>query len=166
MKVKFDGQEMNLCKDQVKVNDKAPDFITCNNDLSEYKLSDDLGKVIILSVVPSIDTEVCSLQTRTFNEKATQMSEDVKVVTISMDLPFAQARFCAAKAIDRAIIVSDYKDRDFADKYGMMIKELALLTRGVIVIDKEGIVRYVEIVPEVTHEVNFDKAIEEAKKLI
>ncbi len=166
MNVTFGGTKMTLCGKQVEVGQKAPDFKAVNNDLSEYKLSDDLGKVVILSVVPSIDTGVCSIQTRTFNEKATEMSKDVKVVTVSMDLPFAQGRFCAAEGIDRAIIVSDYKDRDFAKKYGFMIEELALLARGVIIVDKEGTVKYVEIVPEVTHEVNFDKAIEEAEKLL
>lgn len=166
MKLKFAGNEMNLVGEQIKVGDVAPDFVAVKGDLSEYKLSDDLGKVVILSVVPSIDTGVCAIQTRTFNEDATELSKDIKIVTISMDLPFAQQRFCAAEGIEQVELVSDYKDHDFAEKYGFLIKELGLLARGIIIIDKEGKVTYTEIVPEVTHEVNFDAALEEAKKLI
>lgn len=166
MKLKFAGNEMNLVGEQIKVGDKAPNFVAVKGDLSEYKLSDDLGKVVILSIVPSIDTGVCAIQTRTFNEDATELSKDVKIVTISMDLPFAQQRFCAAEGIEQVELVSDYKDHDFAEKYGFLIKELGLLARGIIIIDKEGKVTYTEIVPEVTHEVNFDDALEEAKKLI
>ena len=116
--------------------------------------------------MPSIDTGVCAIQTRTFNEDATELSKDIKIVTISMDLPFAQQRFCAAEGIEQVELVSDYKDHDFAKKYGYLIKELGLLARGIIIINKEGKVTYTEIVPEVTHEVNFDAALEEAKKLI
>ena len=166
MKLTFAGNEMNLVGEQVKVGDKAPSFVAVKGDLSEYKLSDDLGKVVIISVVPSIDTGVCAIQTRTFNEDATELSKDIKIVTISMDLPFAQQRFCAAEGIEQVELVSDYKDHDFAEKYGFLIKELGLLARGIIIIDKEGKITYTEIVPEVTHEVNFDAALEEAKKLI
>lgn len=166
MKLTFAGNEMNLVGEQVKVGDKAPSFVAVKGDLSEYKLSDDLGKVVILSIVPSIDTGVCAIQTRTFNEDATELSKDIKIVTISMDLPFAQQRFCAAEGIEQVELVSDYKDHDFAEKYGFLIKELGLLARGIIIIDKEGKITYTEIVPEVTHEVNFDAALEEAKKLI
>ena len=166
MKLKFAGNEMNLVGEQIKVGDKAPNFVAVKGDLSEYHLSDDKGKVVIISVVPSIDTGVCAIQTRTFNEDATELSKDVKIVTISMDLPFAQQRFCAAEGIEQVELVSDYKDHDFAEKYGFLIKELGLLARGIIIIDKEGKITYTEIVPEVTHEVNFDAALEEAKKLI
>ena len=166
MKLTFAGNEMNLVGEQVKVGDKAPSFVAVKGDLSEYKLSDDLGKVVILSIVPSIDTGVCAIQTRTFNEDATDLSKDIKIVTVSMDLPFAQQRFCAAEGIEQVELVSDYKDHDFAEKYGFLIKELGLLARGIIIIDKEGKITYTEIVPEVTHEVNFDAALEEAKKLI
>lgn len=166
MKLTFAGNEMNLVGEQIKVGDVAPDFVAVKGDLSAYHLSDDKGKVVIISVVPSIDTGVCAIQTRTFNEDATELSKDVKIVTISMDLPFAQQRFCAAEGIEQVELVSDYKDHDFANKYGFLIKELGLLARGIIIVDREGKVTYTEIVPEVTHEVNFDAALEEAKKLI
>ncbi len=166
MKLTFAGNEMNLVGEQVKVGDVAPDFVAVKGDLSAYHLSDDKGKVVIISVVPSIDTGVCAIQTRTFNEDATELSKDIKIVTISMDLPFAQQRFCAAEGIEQVELVSDYKDHDFAKKYGYLINELGLLARGIIIINREGKVTYTEIVPEVTHEVNFDAALEEAKKLI
>ena len=166
MKITFGGNEVTLKGSQVKVGDKAPLFTATRNDLSEFNLSDELGKVLILSVVPSIDTGVCSIQASTFNEEADKLGDDIKIVTISLDLPFAQERFCAAKGIDKAEIVSDYKDREFGDKYGFLIDELKLLTRGIVIIDKEGTVQYVEYVPEVTDEVNFEKALEEAKKLV
>lgn len=166
MKLTFAGNEMNLVGEQVKVGDVAPDFVAVKGDLSAYHLSDDKGKVVIISVVPSIDTGVCAIQTRTFNEDATELSKDIKIVTVSMDLPFAQQRFCAAEGIEQVELVSDYKDHDFANKYGYLIKELGLLARGIIIVNREGKVTYTEIVPEVTHEVNFDAALEEAKKLI
>ena len=166
MNIKFDGNTMTLDGKTINVGDKAPLFVATRNDLSEFRLEDELGKVLVLSVVPSIDTGVCSIQASTFNEEAAKLSDDIKIVTISLDLPFAQKRFCAAKGIDKAEIVADYKDREFGEKYGFLIDELKLLTRGIVIIDKEGVVSYVEYVPEVTDEVNFEKALEEAKKLV
>ena len=164
--ITFGGKTMHLLGNGIKVGDKAPLFVATRNDLSEFKLVEELGKVLILSVVPSIDTGVCSIQASTFNEEAANLSDDIKIVTISLDLPFAQQRFCAAKGIDKAEIVSDYMDREFGQKYGFLIDELKLLTRGIVIIDKEGVVQYVEYVPEVTDEVNFEKALEEARKLV
>lgn len=166
MKITFGNNPVTLVGNEVKVGDKAPEFKAVKNDLSEYNLADDLGKVIILSVVPSIDTGVCSIQTQTFNKEASELDESIKLITISLDLPFAQGRFCGAHGIENHDLVSDYKDREFGQKYGYLIDELKLLARGVVIIDKEGKIAYKEIVPEVTHEVNFEKALEEAKKLI
>lgn len=166
MNIKFDGTPMTLVNEQVKVGDKAPLFTAAKNDLSDYKLEEDLGKVVILSVVPSIDTGVCSIQTTKFNEEAASLSDDIKIVTVSLDLPFAQGRFCAAKGIDKAEVVSDYKEREFGEKYGFLIDELKILSRGIVIVDKEGIIQYVEYVEEVTNEVDFDKALEAAKKLV
>lgn len=165
MKVKFGGNEVTLVGSQVKVGDKAPVFKATKNDLSEFNSEDYKGKVVVYSVVPSIDTGVCSIQARTFNEKATELGDDVVVVTISVDLPFAQGRFCAAEGIDRAEIVSDYKTREFGEKYGFLIDEFKLLARGVVVVDREGVIQYVEYVDEVTHEVNFEEAIKAVEKL-
>ncbi len=166
MKITFGNNPVTLVGNEVKVGDKAPEFKAVKNDLSEYNLADDLGKVIIISVVPSIDTGVCSIQTQTFNKEASELDESIKLITISLDLPFAQGRFCGAHGIENHDLVSDYKDREFGQKYGYLIDELKLLARGVVIIDKEGKIAYKEIVPEVTHEVNFEKALEEANKLI
>ncbi len=163
--VTFGGNPITLSGKEIKVGDQAPNFTVIKNDLTPYHLEDDLGKkVIVISVVPSLDTGVCQLQTRTFNEKAAALG-DVKILTISNDLPFAQGRFCAAEGIDEVVTLSDHKDLDFGLQYGFVMEELRLLARGVVVIDKEGIVRYVEYVPEVTNEPNYDKALEVVKAL-
>ena len=166
MKITFANDPVTLIGKEVKVGDKAPDFTATKNDMTEYRLADDLGKVVIISVVPSIDTGVCSMQTERFNKEASQLDESIKLLTISLDLPFAQQRFCGAKGIDNHDLLSDYKEREFGMEYGFLIDELKLLARGVVIVDKDGKIAYKEIVPEVTHEVDFDKALEEAKKLI
>ncbi|MDO5027197.1 MAG: thiol peroxidase [Tissierellia bacterium] len=167
MNITFANNPVHLLGDQLKVGDKAPDFTAAKNDLADYKLSEDLGKkVIIISVVPSIDTGVCSMQTQRFNKEASELDESIKLITISLDLPFAQGRFCGANGIDNHELVSDYKEREFGQKYGYLIDELKLLARGVVIIDKEGKIAYKEVVQEVTNEVDFDTALEEAKKLV
>lgn len=163
--VTFGGDEITLLGDEIKLGDLAPDFRALKTDLSEYKLSDAGNKVKIISVVPSLDTPVCELQTISFNESANEM-EDVLVLTLSMDLPFAQARFCGAKGIDKVITLSDHRDADFGLKYGFLIKELRLLTRGIVVLDRDNKVSYVEYVKEATNHPDYDKALEAAKKLI
>ncbi len=163
--ITFAGGPVTLVGKEIKVGDTAPDFVAVNNDLSEFKLSSTDGKVRIISVVPSLDTGVCSLQTRTFNEDAADLG-DVLILTLSMDLPFAQQRFCAAEGIDKVITISDYKDADFGTKYGFLMEELRLLARGVIVLDKDGKVTYVEYVSEVTEHPNYDAAIEAAKAIL
>ena len=142
--VKFGGNPVNLIGTQVKVGDKAPSFELVKNDLSAFKSDELNGKVVIYSVVPSIDTEVCSLQTKFFNKKVTELSDDVVVLTISEDLPFAQGRFCAAEGIDRVIVASDYQKREFGEKYGFMMEGLMLLARGIVVVDKTGVIKHVE----------------------
>lgn len=124
------------------------------------------GKLVVYSVAPSLDTSVCALQAKKFNKDALELSDDIVIVTITEDLPFAQQRFCSNEDIKNLEMVSDYKEREFGYKYGFLIDELKLLTRGVVIVDKEGIIQYVEYVPEVTNEVDFDKALEEVKKLI
>ena len=114
---------------------------------------------MILAAVPSLDTSVCDTETRKFNEKAAELSDNVVVLTISMDLPFAQARWCGAAGIDRVTTLSDYQQADFGAKYGLLIKDLRLLARAVMVVDGSGVVRYVELVPEVTQEPNYEAAL-------
>lgn len=166
MQVTFGGKNLNLYGEVVKVSDKAPDFKAVNNDLSSFDSKENQGKVVVYSVVPSIDTGVCSLQARTFNEEAEKLGDDVIVITVSCDLPFAQKRFCAQEGIKNSISISDYKDHDFGKKYGFLIEDLALLSRGVVIVDKNGKIAYTEYVKEVTNEVNFEAALEAVKALI
>ncbi len=161
----FAGNPVHLLGKEIKVGDKAVDFTCVKGDLSPFTLKDLEGKVKLISVVPSIDTGVCELQTIRFNKEASQL-EDVAIVTISCDLPFAQARFCGDKGIDNAIIVSDYNGHSFGLGYGFLIEEFKLLNRGILVIDKDDVVRYVEYVSENTQHPDYDKALEAVKALI
>ena len=165
MDITFGGDKVNLEGKEIKVGDMAPSFKAVNKDLSDFNSEDLKGKIVVYSVAPSIDTPVCALQATTFNEEATKLSDDVKIVTVTVDLPFAQERFCSVKGIDNADIVSDYRYKEFGQKFGFMMEELQLLARGVVIVDRDGKVAYVEYVPEVTNDVNFDKALEEVKKL-
>ena len=161
--ITFVGNPMTLVGKEVKVGDKAPDFTLLDNGLAVKTLKDYEGKVKIFSVVPSLDTGVCDAQTRWFNQNATALSNDVVVLTVSMDLPFAQKRWCGAAGVENVVTLSDHKDASFATNYGFLIEELRLLTRGIVVVDKNDKVTYVEYVPEVTNAVNFDAAVEAAK---
>ncbi|SNV64585.1 thiol peroxidase [Veillonella rodentium] len=161
--VTFAGGPITLVGPEVKVGQQAPDFTVLSNDLQPKTLKDFDGKVKVISVVPSLDTGVCDAQTRWFNQDATSLSDDVVVLTISMDLPFAQKRWCGAAGVDKVVTLSDHKDTSFGEHYGFLIEELRLLSRGVVVINKDNKVTYVEYVPEVTQAVNFDAALEAIK---
>lgn len=160
--VTFKGNPMTLIGKEVKVGDKAPDFSVLANDLSSVTLADTAGKVRLVSVIPSIDTGVCSTQTRRFNEEAAKV-DNVQVLTVSADLPFAQARWCAAEGLENVKTLSDHRDFSFAEAYGVGMKELRLLARSVFVIDSNDTVTYVEYVGEGTDHPNYDAAIEAAK---
>ncbi|MDN5304146.1 MAG: thioredoxin-dependent peroxiredoxin [Fusobacteriaceae bacterium] len=162
--VTFGGAGITLLGDKINVGDKAPDFTALKNDLSEFKLSDVEG-IKLISVVPSIDTGVCELQTTRFNQEAGNL-EGVNVITISVDLPFALGRFCANKGIDKAVTLSDHRDLDFGTKYGFVIKEHRLLSRGIVLVDADNVVRYVEYVSEVTNHPDYDKALEATRELL
>lgn len=159
--ITFKGNGMTLVGNAVNVGDAAPDFACVDNGLSPVKLSDFKGQVVILSTVPSLDTGVCEEQTKKFNESAGSLN--AKVLTISVDLPFAQKRFCGTNSIENVLTLSDYREREMANNYGLLIKELLLITRAVIVVDKDGKVAYQEIVGEVTDHPDYDKALEAAK---
>ncbi len=161
----FMGNPLTLLGNMVKAGDKAYDFTAIGEGLKPVKLSDYDGKVRIISLVPSVDTGVCAAQTRKFNVEAANLG-DVVILTISCDLPFALGRFCAAEGIDKVITLSDHKDTDFGLNYGFLIEELRLLNRGIVVVDKQGTVAYVEYVKENTEHPDYDKAIAEAKKLL
>jgi len=162
--ITFGGNPLTLVGTMVKEGDTAKDFTVLANDLKPHKLSDYSGKTRIISVVPSIDTGVCAAQTRRFNVEAAKL-ENVVILTISCDLPFALGRFCAAEGIDKVITLSDHKETDFGLKYGFLIEELRLLSRGIVIVDKDGIIRYVEYVKEVTTHPDYDKALEMLKKI-
>ncbi|PLT32279.1 thiol peroxidase [Bacillus sp. V5-8f] len=160
--VTFKNNPVTLVGSEVKAGDQAPDFTVLANDLSEVKLSDSKGTVRIISVVPSIDTGVCDAQTRRFNEDASKI-DNVQVLTISVDLPFAQKRWCAASGLDNVQVLSDHRDLSFGEAYGVVIKELRLLARSVFVIDSSDKVVYAEYVSEGTNHPNYEAAIEAAK---
>lgn len=164
--VTFKGQPLTLVGPELKPGDKAPDFTIIDQSLQPASLKDYAGKVILLSVVPSLDTGICSAQTKRFNEEASKLSEDVVILTVSMDLPFAQARFCGAENIDRVKVLSDHRDASFAQAYGTLVKELRLESRAIFVIDRDGIIRHVEYVPEIASHPNYDAALEAVKRLL
>ncbi len=165
-KVTFKGEPITLLGNEIKEGDKAPDFTALDNGLNPKKLSDYKGKVKILSVFPSVDTSVCSKQNRKFNEEAAGLTDDIVILAISNDLPFALGRFCDAEGIDKVTTLSDHKDVDFGTKYGFLIEEMRLLARGVVVVDQNDQVRHVEYVPEIGNEPDYESALDAAKQLV
>lgn len=163
--VTFAGNPVTLLGKMVKKGDSAKNFLATAVNLKPVMFSDFQDKVRIISSAPSVDTEVCAAQTRRFNLEASKLP-DVQIISISCDLPFALKRFCAAEGIDNIITVSDHKDVDFGVKYGFLIEEFRLLTRGVVIVDKANTVRYVEYVSEIAKEPDYDKALEEIKKIL
>ena len=142
------GAPLTLIGNEVQVDDLAPDFTVLNNNLAEVHLSDYRDKVLVLASVPSLDTSVCDMETRRFNQEASQLSDNVQVLVISTDLPFAQQRWCGAAGIDRVQTLSDHRDVSFGQAYGVLIKELRLLARAVFVVDRDGVIRYTQYVKE------------------
>jgi thiol peroxidase len=163
--VKFGGNPVTLIGKEIKIGDKAPDFTVLNIDLSPLSLSDTKGQVRVISVVPSIDTSVCDIQTRWFNEEAAKI-EGLTVLSISVDLPFALKKYCAAQGIAAIKTASDHKELDFGLKYGFVIEELRLLSRGTVVIDKDDIVRHVEYVANIGDQPDYDKVMTVVKQYL
>ncbi|MBS3682014.1 thiol peroxidase [Ornithinibacillus massiliensis] len=161
--VTFKQEPVTLVGNELKVGDQAPDFKVLTNDLEEKSLADYKGKIKLISVVPSVDTGVCSIQTNRFNAEA-QKLENVHVLTVSMDLPFAQKRWREVNNVESLQLLSDHRDADFGEKYGVLIKELRLLARSIFVVDSSDKVTYVEYVPEVSDHPDYDKALEAAKQ--
>ncbi len=164
--VTMKGNPVTLVGNEVKVGDKAPDCNLAANDLSAVSISSFGGKVRIVASVPSLDTAVCDMETRRFNEEAAKFDPNIVILTISMDLPFAQKRWCGAAGIQNVKTLSDYRDAKFGTSYGVLIKEFRLLARAIFVIDKTGTVRYVQIVSELGKEPDYQAAIDAAKKLL
>ena len=164
--ITFKGNPFTLIGPELKVGDKAPDFSVVDNGLAAVTLASYAGKIKIISSVPSIDTPVCDTETRRFNQGAALLPGNVVVLTVSADLPFAQKRWCGAAGIDKVVMLSDYRERSFATNYGVLIKELLLLSRAIFIVDADDVIRYIQIVPEVTSEPDYDAVIEAAKSLL
>ena len=153
------GNPLTLVGDQIMVGTATPDCTCLDVELKPVRLSEFAGKVRVLSSVPSLDTPVCDLQTRRFNAEAEKLGADVQIITISMDLPFAQKRWCGAAGVERLITLSDHRDAAFGQAYGVLIKELRLLARAVLVVDRQGVITYRELVHEVSHEPDYEAAL-------
>ena len=164
--ITMEGKPLTLVGNEVKVGDPAPDCEVVANDLSPAKFSSFRGKVCIICSVPSLDTSVCDMETRRFNEEAGRIGDDVAVLTISMDLPFAQKRWCGAAGVTNVQTLSDHRSASFGQAFGLLIKNLRLLARAVFVVDREGTIRYIEIVNELTHEPDYETALKAAKELV
>lgn len=160
----FLGKPVTLAGQAVSVGSTAPDFTLTTTDLTKKSLSDFADKVKVISIIPSIDTGICSTQTRTFNQTLSDL-DDTVVITVSRDLPFAQARWCGAQGLENAVMLSDYVDSSFGKAYGVLMEEWQLLARAVLVLDKDNKVVYTEYLDNVNSEPNYDKAIEAVKAL-
>ena len=162
--VTFKGKPMTLIGPALKPGDKAPDFSALGAGLTPVNLASSKGKVRLFSVVPSLDTPVCSIQTKRFNGELAALPAGVQSYTVSCDLPFAQARFCGSEKIERMATISDHRDVSFGTAFGVLIKELRLLTRSIFVVDAKDHIAYVQIVPEITSEPNYAEALEAVRK--
>jgi thiol peroxidase len=164
--VTFKGNPLTLLGQEVKVGDRAPNFQVVDKAMQRVTLDSFKGKVKIITAVPSLDTPVCDTETHRFNDEAGKLPEKAVVLTISMDLPFAQARWCAAAGVDKVQTFSDYRDRSFGLAYGVLLKELKLLSRSVFIVDEQDFIRYVELVPEVTQQPDYERVMNAARALL
>jgi len=163
--ITVEGKPLTLVGNEVKLGDKAPDFTVLDNDLSPVEFSSYRGKVCVISSVPSLDTPVCDTETRRFNQEAGRLGSDVIILTISMDLPFAQKRWCGAAGVDKVQTLSDHREASFGTAYGVLIKELRLLARAVFVVDREGSIQYMQLVGELTREPDYEAVLNAVRKL-
>jgi len=164
--VTFKGNPLTLLGEEVKVGDKAPNFKVLDNSVQPATLESYQGKIKIITAVPSLDTPVCNMETRRFNQEADKLPQNVALLTISMDLPFAQARWCAAAGVEKVKTFSDYRDHSFGLAYGVLVKELKLLARAVFIVDDQDIIRYVELVPEIAQEPDYDRILNAVRALL
>jgi len=160
------GNGLTLLGPDIKVGDKAPDFKVVDNGMQPVTLADSAGKVLLIATVPSLDTGVCDAMTRRFNQEVAALGDKVVAYTISMDLPFAQQRWCGNAGIEAIKTLSDYQERSFAQNWGLLIKENKLIARAVYIVDAEGTVAYRQIVPELPTEPDYDDAMTALKKLV
>lgn len=160
------GNPLTLVGNEVNIGDMSPEATLLDNDLNPVTISSFRGKICVISAVLSLETSVCDIETRRFNQEAAELGEDVSILTISMDLPFAQKRWCGAAGVDRVITLSDHRDASFGNSYGILIKELRFLARTVFVLDREGVIRYIQAVKELSEEPDYGEVLEEIKKLV
>lgn len=164
--VTMKGKPLTAVGSDVKIGQRAPDFVAIDNNLAAVRFSSYHGKICIISSVISLDTPVCDIQTRKFNEEASRLGPGVVILTLSMDLPFAQKRWCGAAGVDRIQTLSDHRDVSFGTSYGVLIKELRLLARAIFLVDRKGLLQYKELVKEVTHEPDYDAVLSQLKKIV
>ena len=164
--VTMKGNPLTLVGPELKVGEPAPDFEVLNNDLKPVKFSSYRDKVCVISSVPSLDTPVCDMETRKFNQMAAKLGADVNILTVSMDLPFAQKRWCGAAGVDKVVTLSDHRRAEFGNAYGVLIQELRLLARAVFVVDRKGVIQYIQLVPEIAQEPDYDAVLEALNKLV
>lgn len=163
--VTMKGNPLTLIGHLPEVGQAAPDFEVLDNNLAPVKLSSFRGKICVIASVPSLDTPVCDIETRRFNTEAAKLDPNVVILTISMDLPFAQKRWCGAAGIDKVITLSDHRNARFGESFGVLIKELRLLGRAVFVVDRDGIVRLVQLVKEITEEPDYAAVLKAVQQL-
>ena len=164
--VKLGEKSLTLVGSPLQIGQKLSDAVVVDQEMGEVNLSSFFGRILIISTVPSLDTPVCSAQTRRFNQEAASLGQDVTILTISNDLPFAQKRFCAAEGIDQVKVLSDYRGQKFGRSVGLFVRETYLLARAVLVVNRGGVVSYVQIVPNLGEEPNYEPVLEAAKELI
>ena len=164
--VSFNGGSIALEGTVIDVGDPAPEFTLVDGNLNRVSFVNFRGRIVLLATVPSLDTSVCDIETRRFDQEASKLGDRVACLTVSMDLPFAQQRWCGAAEARHVVTLSDYKDHQLGKSYGVYLTELGLLARAVFVIDPSGIVRYREIVPEVAHEPDYSAALSAVKALL
>ena len=163
--VTLHGNPLTLVGAELSVGDSVPDVEVLDNDLNPVKLSSFKGKICVISAVPSLDTPTCDMETRRFNETAGKLGDDVVILTVSTDLPFAQKRWCGAAGVDKVVTLSDHREAAFGSAFGVLIKELRLLARSIFVVDRNGIIQYVQHVKELSEEPDYDAVIEAVQKL-
>ncbi|MHC4479837.1 MAG: thiol peroxidase [Planctomycetota bacterium] len=164
--VTMKGEPLTLVGPEIRAGEEAPEFCVVDADWNEVRLSDFAGSIVLISAVPSVDTSVCSLQTQRFNEEAAHLPRDVVVLSVSQDLPFALDRFCQAEGVERVRALSDHVRAEFGEAYGVLIKGMRLLARSIFVVDREGRIAYVELVPEVTTHPDYDAALGAVRQLL
>lgn len=163
--VTMKGNPLTLMGKELKVGDTAPNVELLNNDLQPVTLSDYSGQICVVSTVPSLDTPVCDMETRRFNQEAESLGSDINILTVSMDLPFAQKRWCGAAGVNRVITLSDHRNASFGTEFGVLIKELRLLARAIFIVDGEGIIRYIQLVQELSQEPDYEAVLSALKEM-